>query len=391
MLISRLVGFVSSHEISSQYLKKNMCVLKHLFLRQCSSEVKTEEIAIPLRTKKKKSEIIRDSSFVDWCRVKITAGKGGDGCISFLHLWCNPNAGPDGGDGGHGGHVIFEAKSNVKSLKNVNSLYRGLPGEKGRSCHMHGANADHTIIEVPVGTTVLDENGNIVVDLDSDEDKFIAARGGAGGKGNGFFLSNKNRHPRIAELGAEGESKIYSLELKLLAHAGLVGFPNAGKSTLLQAISRARPKVASYPFTTLNPHIGIIHYDDYEQLAVADLPGLIPGAHLNKGLGFSFLRHIQRCICVLYVIDLSENKPTKQLDALKYELEQYKTGLSLKPHAIVANKIDKLEAKENLLSLQESTDLPIFPVSAKYGKGLTKLLYHLRSMYDKHNEGKLNW
>lgn len=391
MPLYRFLNFILKNEFSIYHWKKNACFLKDLFQRQYSSQVTSEVTAVPLRSRKKKSEINRVSNFVDWCKVKITAGKGGDGCISFLHLWCNPIAGPDGGDGGNGGHVIFKAKSTVKSLEYVNSIYKGLPGENGRSRDMHGANADHIIIDVPIGTTVIDENGNIIADLDYNNAKFIAARGGAGGKGNHFFLSNENRHPRVAEFGAEGESRIYSLELKLLAHAGLVGFPNAGKSTLLQAISRARPKVAAYPFTTLNPHIGVVHYDDYEQLAVADLPGLIPGAHQNKGLGFSFLRHIQRCICLLYVIDLAQNNPREQLDALKYELEQYETGLSLKPHAIVANKIDLLETEKNLLILQELTDLPIFPVSAKYGKGLSKLLYHLRYMYDKHNEGKLIW
>lgn len=227
-----------------------------------------------------------------------------------------------------------------------------------------------------------EEEGEILCDLNQQDARYIAARGGSGGHGNHFYLSNENRHPDIAEKGAEGETRKFDLELRIMAHIGLVGFPNAGKSTLLRAISRARPKVASYPFTTLNPHIGIVHYDDYVQLAVADLPGLIPGAHLNKGLGISFLRHIERCSGILYVIDVSSSSPLEQLECLKFELEKYQEGLSKRPHAIVANKCDLDVDEEKLDILRSQVEMPIFPVSAKFGNNILNLLKYIRKLYD---------
>jgi GTP-binding protein len=239
------------------------------------------------------------------------------------------------------------------------------------------------------------DEGELVADLDVEGSKFIAVRGGSGGKGNHFFLSNENRHPRLCEKGAIGDSNTYLLEMKTVAHAGLVGFPNVGKSTLLRAISRARPKVASYPFTTLNPHVGIVHYDDYTQLAVADLPGLVTGAHKNRGLGINFLKHIERCVCIMYVVDLSGDEPWTQLENLRFELEHYKEGLSKKPHAIVGNKIDAKNAEENLVKLREyiaantpqsEIPLPVIPISAKNGTNVTEFLDHLRALYDLFNQ-----
>ncbi|XP_076336162.1 mitochondrial ribosome-associated GTPase 2 isoform X2 [Tachypleus tridentatus] len=344
-----------------------------------------------LRSKKPKSEIQRQRChFIDQCQVKVIGGNGGNGCISFMRLFKNPNAGPDGGDGGNGGHVIFEANLNKKSLNHVEAIVRGETGGNGKSKDMHGANGEHTIIQVPIGTSIR-LNSKVVGDLDIEGARFVAARGGAGGKGNHFFLSNENRHPNVAELGALGEERVYILELKIVAHAGLVGFPNAGKSTLLRAISRASPKVASYPFTTLSPHVGIVHYDDYEQVAVADLPGLIPGAHQNRGLGLFFLRHIERCICLLYVVDLSRPSPLDQVFSLKFELEQYQPGLSNRPHAIIANKIDLPESASKLKELEQGANIPIFPISAKLGTNVGSVLKHIRELYDKHNKGKLQW
>ncbi|KAL3859504.1 hypothetical protein ACJMK2_009722 [Sinanodonta woodiana] len=196
------------------------------------------------------------------------------------------------------------------------------------------------------------------------------------------------RAPAYAEMGAEGEKKTVYLELKTMAHAGLIGFPNAGKSTLLRAISRARPKVAAYPFTTLNPHVGMVVYDDFEQIAVADIPGLIPDAHKNRGLGIAFLRHIERCTCLLYVIDLSVDEPWIQLDSLKFELEQYKERLSKRPHAVIGNKIDLPNADKNLKELEERIDLPVFAVSAKKRLNIEPVLYHLRELYDKYSQKK---
>ena len=347
--------------------------------------------AIPLRKLKGKSIYNRRNIFVDVKRVNCRGGDGGDGKIAFLRLFCNPHAGPSGGDGGNGAHIIFEASSQIKSLSGISSVYRGEKGEDGMHKDMHGANAEHTTIQVPVGTLVKDlETKRIIADLDQDRIKFIAARGGSGGKGNHYFLSDSNRHPRVAEFGAKGEVRNYLLEMKLVAHAGLVGFPNAGKSTLLSAISRAKPKVASYPFTTLKPNIGIIQYDDYEQLAVADLPGLIVDAHKNKGLGIDFLKHVERCVCLFYVIDISEDEPWNQLDALMHELEQFRTGLSKRPNAIVCNKIDMPNAEKNFQEFKKriqdnDSELKIVSISAKYGHNIAQLLRLLRDYYDLYN------
>ncbi|GFY47088.1 mitochondrial ribosome-associated GTPase 2 [Trichonephila inaurata madagascariensis] len=353
---------------------------KYVFNRNCIRFC-SKISAKPLRKVKSLATEHRTQRFIDFKSVTAIGGKGGDGLISFLRLYKNPFGGPSGGDGGNGGHVIFQACGTVKSLEDVPVVLRGNKGYDGRSKHMHGASGEHFIVRVPVGTLVK-ENDIVLCDLNEQDAKFIAARGGAGGHGNHFFLSNENRHPDIAEKGASGEQRQYDLELKIMAHIGLVGFPNAGKSTLLRAISRARPKIAAYPFTTLNPHIGIVHYDDYVQLAVADLPGLIPGAHENRGLGISFLRHIERCSGILYVIDVSIDSPVEQLNCLKYELEQYQKGLSSRPHAIVANKCDLEGCNEKVEELKQNVSMPIFPVSAKFGNNVLTLLKYIRKLYD---------
>ncbi|GAU94913.1 hypothetical protein RvY_06612 [Ramazzottius varieornatus] len=330
--------------------------------------------------------------FVDWKQIFVQAGNGGNGVCSFLSLPMTEYAGPDGGDGGNGGHVVFQASTSQKSLNHMSSRYRGQHGESGRSKNCHGKCAEHTVIKVPVGTLFRDENQNPVIELKKDNEKFIAARGGAGGRGNAFFLSNENRAPMVKENGGMGEAKTYVVEMRTIAHVGLVGFPNAGKSSLLRSISRARPKVASYPFTTLQPYVGILEYEDYEQIAVADIPGIIPDAHKNRGLGIEFLRHIERCICLLYVIDLSQPEPWLQLEHLRYELDQYMPGLVERPCAVVGNKIDLEEARKNLplfinevekYCLESGTNaLPVFPVSAMKGSQLTALLMHIRELYD---------
>lgn len=369
-------------------IKMERLIFKTVALHKIYFRFSSTTSAKPLRKLKQKSTSadFRTQHFLDYLRFTAIGGKGGDGEIAFLRLPKNPMGGPSGGDGGNGGHVILQACKTVKSLEGIPPVITGESGKRGRGKHMHGAHGEDKIINVPVGTLVK-EDDEVRCDLNEHDATFIAARGGAGGHGNHFFLTNTNRHPDMAEYGADGEMRKYELELKIMAHIGLVGFPNAGKSTLLRAISRARPKVAAYPFTTLNPHVGIVHYDDYVQLAIADLPGLIPGAHENKGLGLSFLRHIERCSGILYVIDLSAESPLGQLECLKYELEKYKKGLSERPHAVVANKCDlDQNIEEQLNVLKDNVQMPVFPISAKFGTNITSLLKYIRKLYDEGNK-----
>lgn len=342
--------------------------------------------ARPVKPHKPKSSIDRKTDFVDFTRVRVTGGDGGNGMLCFSSVKSNEWAGPDGGDGGNGGHVIFKATRNRNSLNHLNTVLTGAGGGKGMSKNCTGKNAEHLYIDVPCGTIIRDSSGAVLTSLDDVNDYYIAARGGAGGRGNKYFTTSLDTAPRTVELGARGESRELMLELKVMASAGLIGFPNAGKSTLLRAISRARPKVASYPFTTLNPTIGMVSYDDHVQIPVADIPGLIKDAHKNRGLGISFLRHIERCKCLLFVVDLSYDEPWTQVTDLKYELEQYKPGLASRPHAVIGNKIDVPGAKDNLRELSLAINMPVFPVSAKYKIGIDSLLLHLRYMYDKYGK-----
>ncbi|NXN97806.1 MTG2 GTPase, partial [Rhinopomastus cyanomelas] len=334
-----------------------------------------------LRHKRAISERKLTRYFVDHRKVRVVGGQGGGGGHSFHSEPRKIFGGPDGGNGGDGGHVILKADQQIKSLFSVLPFYKGFNGERGRSKNCYGANGAHMYVKVPVGTSVK-ENGKVVADLTIHGEEYVAAYGGAGGKGNRFFLSNEERAPTCFTPGEPGQERVLHLELRTTAHAGLVGFPNAGKSSLLRAISRARPAVAAYPFTTLNPHVGIVHYQDYEQIAVADIPGLIKGAHQNRGLGMAFLRHIERCSFLLYVVDLSVSQPWVQLQDLKYELEQYQKGLSERPCVVIGNKIDLAESRINLPLLKEQIDERVIALSALTGDNLEELFLHLRELYD---------
>ncbi|KAI4824116.1 hypothetical protein KUCAC02_012659 [Chaenocephalus aceratus] len=327
--------------------------------------------------------------FVDHRRVKLMAGSGGRGVSSFHSEPRKEWGGPDGGNGGDGGSIIMKADKFVKSLAQVVPIYKGEDGQPGGSKNCYGKNGSSYYISVPVGTVVKEE-GEAQADLSEHGQEYLAVFGGIGGKGNRFFLSNENRAPMTATRGMMGQERVLQLELRTMAHAGLVGFPNAGKSSLLRAISNARPAVAAYPFTTLNPHVGIVNYRDHEQVAVADIPGIIRGAHLNRGLGISFLRHIERCRFLLYVLDLSSPEPWTQLVHLRYELDQYEPGLSLRPQVIIANKMDLPEAREKLQTLKSHVSQRVIPVSALTGQNTEELILHLRELYDGYLQGEGN-
>ncbi|XP_030589833.1 mitochondrial ribosome-associated GTPase 2 [Archocentrus centrarchus] len=331
--------------------------------------------------KKEMSEKKLTRHFVDHRRVKLVAGSGGKGVCSFLSEPRKEWGGPDGGNGGDGGSIIIKADRFVKSLAQLVPVYKGEDGESGGSKNCYGRNGSPTYIRVPLGT-VVKEQGKIIVDMTEHGQEYLAAFGGSGGKGNRFFLSNENRSPMTATPGMTGQERVLQLELRTMAHAGLVGFPNAGKSSLLRAITNARPAVAAYPFTTLNPHVGIVKYRDHEQVAVADIPGIIRGAHLNRGLGISFLRHIERCRFLLFVLDLSAPEPWTQLQHLRYELDQYELGLSQRPQAIIANKMDLPEAQEKLETLKSHISQRVIPVSALTGQNTEELILYLRELYD---------
>ncbi|XP_012510011.1 PREDICTED: mitochondrial ribosome-associated GTPase 2 [Propithecus coquereli] len=326
--------------------------------------------------------------FVDHRRVLVRGGNGGAGASCFHSEPRKEFGGPDGGDGGDGGHVILRVDQQVKSLSSVLSQYQGFHGEDGGRKNCFGRGGAVLYIRVPVGTLVK-EGDDVVADLSRPGDEYIAALGGAGGKGNRFFLANDNRAPVTCTPGQLGQERVLYLELKTVAHAGMVGFPNAGKSSLLRAISNARPAVAAYPFTTLNPHVGIVHYEGHQQIAVADIPGIIRGAHQNRGLGFAFLRHIERCRFLLFVVDLTLPEPWTQVEDLKYELEKYEEGLSERPHVVVANKIDLPQARASLPLLQERLGQEAIALSAVTGENLEQLLLRLKVLHDADAEAEL--
>ena len=316
--------------------------------------------------------------FVDKVTIRVIAGKGGNGCCSFRREKFIPKGGPDGGDGGDGGSVWLEASTGEQSLVSLvyQSRYRAQNGPGGKGAGMHGRNADDVVVKVPVGTVVVDNaTKELLGDLDEAGARLLVAKGGRGGRGNARFASSTNRVPRYAEPGTDGEERELFLELKTIADGGLVGYPNAGKSTLLGALSEARPKVAPYPFTTLHPVVGVIEFDypDYTRLTLADIPGLIDGAHENVGLGHSFLKHIERTKVLIYVLDMAGTDgrdPVEDFRHLQNELELYQAGLTARPSLVAANKMDAPVAAENLRRLEAELGgkYKIIPITAAVGE-----------------------
>ena len=287
--------------------------------------------------------------FIDYAKISVSSGKGGDGCIAFLREKFRPKGGPSGGDGGKGGNIVFQSDSKLTTLQDYsyNKQYFAKAGENGKGKNMHGKNAQNIILKVPVGTIVRDVDQNkIIYDFNNDNEEIIVCKGGNGGFGNARFKTNKNPAPRFANPGEKGILLNLELELKVLADVGLVGFPNAGKSTFISSISNAKPKIADYPFTTLIPNLGIVKYSQYKSFVMADIPGLIEGASIGKGLGTQFLKHIERTKILVFIIDLNSEDVENEYNLLCNELKSFDEKLLNKPKIILLSKLDLIPKED---------------------------------------------
>lgn len=326
--------------------------------------------------------------FVDEAIIHVKAGDGGNGCVAFRREKFVPRGGPAGGDGGRGGHVILLADPSVKTLVDLHlqRTYKAENGQHGQGSNKHGADGADLVIRVPVGTVVYDaETGELIADLVKAGQRVIVARGGRGGRGNAAFATPTRQTPVFAELGEPGEERTLRLELKLLADVGIIGYPNVGKSTLISRISAARPKIADYPFTTLVPNLGTVRVDNFS-FVVADLPGLIEGAHKGVGLGHQFLRHAERTSLLLHMVDIAAvegRDPLRDFETINEELRLYNPELAKKPQIVVANKIDLPNAHENLqrcLPYWRQRGYEVFAISALTGEGIEPLVYRMAEL-----------
>lgn len=330
--------------------------------------------------------------FVDKVKVSVAAGDGGDGIVSFRHEIYVDKGGPDGGNGGNGGDVILIASRNQNTLAafRYQKLIKAANGGNGGDAKKHGRSAKELRVEVPVGTVIIDDNNDTIADLAEDGQETIIAKGGRGGFGNAHFTSSTRQAPRIAEKGEKGEKHDYIFELRMLADVGLVGLPNAGKSSLLAAVSNARPEVADYPFTTLSPHLGVIDVDG-DTILMADIPGLIEGASKGKGLGDEFLRHVSRCSVLLHLIDINSNDIASDYQTIRQELDLYSHDLAIKPEIVAITKIETLDDEllgmqiEALRAVLPSTTT-VFAISAYAQRGLNKIIFALKAAV---NQAKL--
>jgi GTPase len=345
--------------------------------------------------------------FIDRAKIHVHGGDGGNGVTAFRREKFVPRGGPSGGDGGRGGDVILVADGSLNTLLHLrynpqHNAQRGLHGEGSKRS---GRDGDDLIVRVPVGTQIFDATtGDLLHDLSHDGDRWLAARGGRGGFGNAHFTSSTNRAPRYHQSGSTGEERDLQLELKLLADVGLVGFPNAGKSTFISTVSAARPKIADYPFTTLEPHLGVVDLGDFRTFVIADIPGLIEGAHTGAGLGDRFLRHIERTKLLLHLVDVSSvsgRDAVSDYETVNSELASYNQDLALRPQFVVATKIDALDEPQRLESLKLSARedaKPFFAISSATGEGVRDLvnavsakLEDLNAETDKTDTVELAW
>jgi GTP-binding protein len=321
--------------------------------------------------------------FVDYAEIEVRGGDGGRGCISFRREKYIPKGGPDGGDGGKGGDVILKVEKDLSTLLDFHyrKVYKAGRGKHGKGKNRTGENGEDLIVKVPSGTVVKDKvSGESLTDLISVTDFFVIAKGGRGGKGNTHFKSSTLQTPRFAQPGEKGEVRKVILELKLLADVGVVGPPNSGKSTLLARVSDARPKIAPYPFTTLKPNLGVVRLKDHKSFVLADIPGLIEGAHQGKGLGLNFLRHIHRTKLILFLLDVTTPDLISEYDNLKNELKLYDISILNKPAVLALNKIDLMSEKEKK---RFKLELPIIKISALTGEGIEKLLDRISQELEK--------
>ena len=329
--------------------------------------------------------------FVDQVKIYVKGGDGGNGMVAFRREKYVPKGGPAGGDGGKGADVIFEVDEGLRTLMDFRYQrhFKAPRGENGRPKGQHGRGAKDMIVKVPPGTVVRDDDtGEIIADLTRHGERVVIAKGGRGGRGNIRFATPRNPAPEIAENGEPGQERYVVLELKLLADVGLVGFPSVGKSTLLSVVSSARPKIADYHFTTIVPNLGVVETEDGRSFVMADLPGLIEGAHQGAGLGLQFLRHIERTKVIVHVIDMGAvegRDPYKDFVTINKELKEYNLRLTERPMIIVANKMDVPGAEENLQKFKETLteDIPIFPISSITKKGVRELLFAIADTLEK--------
>ena len=315
--------------------------------------------------------------FIDKVVVEVRSGKGGDGMIAFLHEKYVAKGGPSGGNGGRGASIIFRANKSINTLFNFrhSKVFIGADGEKGGTKNKYGRGADDVIVDVPLGTMVYEEKDNkLIADLSNDGETVVVAKGGRGGRGNAAFKSDKNRVPKIAENGLPGETKRLILELKLLADVGLVGLPNAGKSTLLSVVSNANPEIADYPFTTIEPNLGVVNVSKYETFVMADLPGLIEGAHTGKGLGLTFLRHLERCRLIVHVVSMEEENPYENFKIVQNELKSYGMGLDKRPFIVVASKMDDESSEPKFKEFKKHYKGEVIKLCSLTHKGVDELI-----------------
>ena len=328
-------------------------------------------------------------AFIDEAKFYVKGGDGGNGCVSFLREKFVPRGGPNGGDGGDGGSVYIEADPSKSSLLDFRyaSHFKAERGQHGRGKDMHGRNGGDRLILVPPGSVIRDaESGRILADLTAPGDRFLAAGGGRGGLGNSRFASSTNRTPRKSTPGKPGEERWLKIELKLLADVGLIGLPNAGKSTLLSRLSAANPKVAPYPFTTLEPQLGVLHFPSRKSCIIADIPGLIEGAHQGVGLGHRFLKHVERTAILLHVVDCSteEGQPLEDFRILQQELAAYKAELLERRYVLVLNKKDLIDRERlaDVTKLFADRKMPIVAISAAHNDNIDQLKELLAELFD---------